>query len=527
LTGAAALEDERRRREEEHRLNPPGSSENPSQKVLSDLMFGALAASRNMSRTQDAPSAAETAAKALQPIALPQTSDDGKDHAADAAHPLDSPSAIDVEARGDRHYGAQPDAPMDDEKTATSLSYPGVLPAGGSMAAPPQRGMSLPMAGSQTPDLAPRSPSSKKHKCPYCDTEFTRHHNLKSHLLTHSQEKPYVCQTCQMRFRRLHDLKRHSKLHTGEKPHICPKCDRKFARGDALARHSKGAGGCAGRRTSMGSFGDDDYDGGSTEADDSAMTGVIYDGTAEGDMTEEERRRLSLPSIKAQHIAVTEGYASTYPPAGPSGGLVPPNMDRSTTSPSLPNSITSSGHTPNTSISSIPLSAGSSSLYSQTGITESPKPLSPGQAVVEKQRSASQAAAYAHRSSDPHVPSGLSLPPHGTSDAAQLAWLSQYPPADARKPEGPAPAAQQPAQGRSAGAVDNANNLFASGESGLWAYIQTMEEKVAQLTEEMTAMKRTETQLIEKVANLEKNETALTSELAVLRQQLVARQDQS
>ncbi|KAI3391730.1 hypothetical protein diail_6871 [Diaporthe ilicicola] len=60
------------------------------------------------------------------------------------------------------------------------------------------------------------SASNKRHKCPYCDTEFTRHHNLQSHLLTHSQEKPYLCQTCNLRFRRLHDLKRHGRLHTSE-----------------------------------------------------------------------------------------------------------------------------------------------------------------------------------------------------------------------------------------------------------------------------------------------------------------------
>ncbi|KAI5293642.1 hypothetical protein KEM52_005357 [Ascosphaera acerosa] len=95
--------------------------------------------------------------------------------------------------------------------------------------------------------------STKKHSCPHCGTQFTRHHNLKSHLLTHSEEKPHNCDVCDQRFRRRHDMKRHMKLHTGERPHICPRCGRRFARGDALARHAKGPGGCAGRRESGGS----------------------------------------------------------------------------------------------------------------------------------------------------------------------------------------------------------------------------------------------------------------------------------
>ncbi|KAI5310509.1 hypothetical protein KEM55_006072 [Ascosphaera atra] len=97
------------------------------------------------------------------------------------------------------------------------------------------------------------SSNGKKHRCSHCGTEFTRHHNLKSHLLTHSEEKPHVCNVCNQRFRRRHDMKRHMKLHTGERPHICPRCGRRFARGDALARHAKGPGGCAGRRESGGS----------------------------------------------------------------------------------------------------------------------------------------------------------------------------------------------------------------------------------------------------------------------------------
>lgn len=103
-----------------------------------------------------------------------------------------------------------------------------------------------------------RSSSSKIHMCPYCSTVFTRHHNLKSHLLTHSHEKPYRCDTCEARFRRLMDLKRHTKLHTGEKPHTCPHCDRSFIHGDALAKHNKGY--CAGKRPSMSSpDGDEKY----------------------------------------------------------------------------------------------------------------------------------------------------------------------------------------------------------------------------------------------------------------------------
>lgn len=97
--------------------------------------------------------------------------------------------------------------------------------------------------------------SKKKHYCPVCLQGFTRYHNLERHLLTHRNEKPYVCQTCDSRFRRLHDLKRHKTLHTGERLHECSQCRQRFARADTLVRHSKGSGGCAGRKSSDGSFG--------------------------------------------------------------------------------------------------------------------------------------------------------------------------------------------------------------------------------------------------------------------------------
>lgn len=268
------------------------------------------------------------------------------------------------------------------ESSNKAFSYP--MPTGA--LSDPRRGLSLPNSGFQK--SGQRSPSAKKHRCPYCATEFTRHHNLKSHLLTHSQEKPYVCQTCQSRFRRLHDLKRHTKLHTGERPHICPKCGRRFARGDALARHNKGQGGCAGRRASMGSYApEDDYGEGAvpTGAEDS-MDGLVY---AEPErMDEEDERRLNMPSIK-KHEAPSDSIPrshstssyqprqpSTYPPiaAGrPSpGGLFPPPTSHGGSSAST-SPVSQSG---NMSFPP-PGQPSSTSVFQSTNVTESPRALSP------------------------------------------------------------------------------------------------------------------------------------------------------
>ncbi|KAK0730696.1 hypothetical protein B0H67DRAFT_46580 [Lasiosphaeris hirsuta] len=558
LTGAAVLENKRRRIRDDPRQSPPGTSPNPTHKALGDLASATDAA---MSRPQDTRSAsgpsvaveaaAAAAARAFGTVHIPADPSAELHHGSPQSavsagtgasledgegQVVHSPGQMDVDRNDQRMYAPQPEAQMEDK---SSLSYPGVIGATMPAPAPPQRGMSMPMPSSQNSALAPQSPNSKKHKCQYCETEFTRHHNLKSHLLTHSQEKPYICQECNMRFRRLHDLKRHSKLHTGEKPHICPKCDRKFARGDALARHSKGAGGCAGRRPSMGSFaGDEDYEGNSADADDSAMTGVLYGGSPEV-ITEDERRRLSAPSIKAQHVVGQPGqdgfavHSNTYPPtsARSAGGLYPPNVDRgstgSATSPSVPN------HTPHTSISSqsMPLSAGSSSMYSQSGMTESPKPLSPSGAQTNQ--AGQKRGALNQQQQQQQPASMLSLPTHGMSPAAKQAWLSQYPPADGNYPEGNAAAPSPSGRGRGRGSsgaaaqrqVSNGtgpseNNIFSGADQGLLNYINSLSTEVTKLKADADARKKTEAELVEKVTAHEQHISLLASELASLRQQL-------
>lgn len=75
--------------------------------------------------------------------------------------------------------------------------------------------------------------------CPTCFKLFTRSFNLKSHLKTHTKEKPFACPVpgCHSSFTRPHDLKRHGvSVHVGIKPYACS-CRMQFARSNALKRH--------------------------------------------------------------------------------------------------------------------------------------------------------------------------------------------------------------------------------------------------------------------------------------------------
>ncbi|KAI9036843.1 putative C2H2 transcription factor Crz1 [Aspergillus affinis] len=115
----------------------------------------------------------------------------------------------------------------------------------------------LGLADPQRPGANPNdSKRVQKHpatfQCHLCPKRFTRAYNLRSHLRTHTDERPFVCTVCGKAFARQHDRKRHEGLHSGEKKFVCRGelsrggqwgCGRRFARADALGRHFRSEAG--------------------------------------------------------------------------------------------------------------------------------------------------------------------------------------------------------------------------------------------------------------------------------------------
>ena len=69
------------------------------------------------------------------------------------------------------------------------------------------------------PTVHPQEPSDATHptpcQCLLCSKRFTRAYNLRSHMRTHTDDRPSVCSTCGETFARQQDLKRHENEHHG------------------------------------------------------------------------------------------------------------------------------------------------------------------------------------------------------------------------------------------------------------------------------------------------------------------------
>jgi hypothetical protein len=145
-------------------------------------------------------------------------------------------------------------------------------------------------------------------------------------------------------------------------------------------------------------------------------------------------------------------------------------------------------------------------MYSQAGMTESPKPLSPGaqgqNQNQDRQRSPNpvqqlQQQQFGRRQSDLQSP-------HATQGLPKLPGLS-HPGFSA--PNNSAGFPPRRSSGAGQGTGDN-GNMFAQSDPSVWAYMQALEERVKSLTDKVVSL---DSEVVSLKKQLATRETAATT----------------
>ncbi|XP_056604625.1 zinc finger protein 571 [Triplophysa dalaica] len=88
-------------------------------------------------------------------------------------------------------------------------------------------------------DVRPSKPEQQPGKCRFCDLTFSVDSELRSHLKTHAEFRPYICDQCGKCFSANSSLLAHLSNHTGEKPLLCSQCGKRFYSKIQLKSHMR------------------------------------------------------------------------------------------------------------------------------------------------------------------------------------------------------------------------------------------------------------------------------------------------